>query len=171
MGIVQGLAEAMSPWQSVFSDSLAISTTVTTAHIVSLVLAGGLAIAADRSTLRALRRPLEQRALPLTELGSTHRPVVIMLAVLLSSGVLLFAADVETFAVSILFWVKMGFIVVLLANGAALYRAERRLASDVVRGDPTVSARLWKRLGRHARASLGLWLLIAVLGTVLMNVG
>jgi hypothetical protein len=30
---------------------------------------------------------------------------------------------------------------------------------------------LWRRLGRRARASLGLWLIVAVLGTVLTNVG
>ena len=171
MGIVQGLAGAFSPWQSVFSDSLALSTTVTTVHIVSLLLSGGLAIAADRATLRALRRPVAERALPLAELGSVHRPVLITLTVLMVSGVLLFAADVETFAVSGLFWAKMGFIAVLLANGAGLYRTEKRLAMEDVEEDPELSARLWRRLGRRARTSLALWLLVAVLGTVLTNVG
>ena len=171
MGIVESLAAVFSPWQSLYSDSLALSTTVTTVHIVSLLLSGGLAIAADRATLRALRRPVEERALPLAELGSVHRPVVITLTVLMVSGLLLFAADVETFAVSWLFWVKMGLIVLLLANGAALYRTERRLGADLEDEDPDVPARLWSRLGRSARASLGLWLLVAVLGTVLTNVG
>jgi hypothetical protein len=171
MGIVEGLAGIMSPWQSIYSDSLALSTTVTTVHIVSLLLSGGLAIAADRATLRALHKPVEERVLPLAELGSVHRPVLITLTVLMVSGVLLFAADVETFAVSGIFWVKMGLIAVLLANGAGLYRTEKRLESDAVEEDPELSEKLWSRLGRRARASLGLWLLVAVLGTVLTNVG
>jgi hypothetical protein len=171
MGIVEGLAGVMSPWQSIYSDSLALSTTVTTVHIVSLLVSGGLAIAADRATLRALHRPVAERALPLAELGSVHRPVVITLAVLMASGILLFAADVETFAVSTLFWVKMGLIAALLANGAGLYRTEKRMAKPEVEEDPELSAKLWRRLGRRARTSLGLWLLVAVLGTVLTNVG
>jgi len=171
MGIVEGLAGATSSWQSIYSDSLALSTTVTTIHIVSLLLSGGLAIAADRATLRALRRPVAERVRPLAELRTVHRPVLITLAVLMASGVLLFAADVETFAVSTLFWVKMGLIAVLLANGAGLYRTEKRLVRDDVDEDPELSARLWRRLGRRARTSLGLWLLVAVLGTVLTNVG
>lgn len=174
MSMIQTLAGVTAPWQTLYSDSLAVSTTVTTVHIVSLVLGGGLAIAADRSTLRTLRRPEADRALPLAELGAVHRPVVLTLAVLLFSGLLLAAADVETFAGSRLFWAKMALVAALLVNGAALYRTEKRLARvlpAVSEEDEALKTRLWRRLGRRARASLGLWLLVAVLGTVLTNVG
>jgi hypothetical protein len=169
MTLVQELARAMGRWQSLYSDSTLVSATVTTAHIVTLLVAGGLAISADRAALRALRQPAAERWFHLRELGAVHRPVLVALTLLFVSGILLAAADVETFAGSVLFWLKMGLVALLLANGVLLQRAESKLvAASTADVEPT-DERLWRRLASHARASMTLWLLIAVAGTVLTN--
>ena len=165
MVIVRELARMFGPWESLYANSTIVSSSVTTLHIVTLVLSGGLAIAADRMTLRALRDPVSDRAHHLRELRAVHRPVVAALLLLLVSGALLAAADVETFAASALFWVKMGVVVLLLVNGALLVRAERRLE----RGLAANAERGWRSLGLYARVSLSLWIVITVLGVVLTN--
>lgn len=175
MPFVQQMAAIVAPWQSLYSDHIIVSTTVTTVHIITLLLAGGLAISADRAVLRALRRPVAERQFQLEELGAVHRPVLIALTFLVLSGILLAAADVETFATSAVFWLKMGLVSLLLANGLQLRRVESRL--EVVRGtraedeetEPDTEGRLWRRLGAHARASMTLWLIVAIAGTVLTN--
>ncbi len=169
MQLVHELARWLSPWQTLYSDSTAVSATVTTLHIVALLLSGGLAIAADRTTLRTLRLPAGDRAHPLQELRAVHRPVLLALSVLVASGVLLAAADVNTFATSALFWIKLGLVGLLLINGAGLFRTESRLLAARAAGvEP--AEKLWRRLGRRARLSLVLWLVTAVAGTVLTNV-
>jgi hypothetical protein len=165
--IVQGLAHTFAPWQSLYSGSRLVATSVTTLHIVAMLVGGGLAIAADRSTLRALPKAEGQGHL-LRELNAVHRPVVAWLAVLFVTGVMLAAADVETFAASPIFWVKLALIALLFLNGALLYRTESRLSQAW----PDQSGgldRLWRRLGRSARLSLSLWVLITILGVVLTN--
>lgn len=167
-GTTEALAGALAPWQSLYAESTFVSVSVTTAHIVALLLAGGLAIAADRASLRALRQPAAERAFLLKELGAVHRPVLIALSVLFVSGLLLAAADVEIFAGSTLFWIKMGLVALLLANGALLRRTEARLTAPES-PDEESEERLWTRLARRARTSAVLWVLIAVAGTVLTN--
>lgn len=164
MAALGSLAGALSPWSDLYSSSTAVSTTVTTVHIVSLLLSGGLAIAADRSVLRLLARPESDRAAALPELRDVHRPVLAALSVLILSGILMAAADVETFVGSPLFWCKMGLVALLLANGAAMVLTERRLA--IASG--AIEDR-WRWLGWHARTSLALWVCLAVVGTVLTN--
>ena len=55
--------------------------------------------------------------------------VIAGLAMLFATGLLLFAADVDTFLPSRMFWIKMGLVALLLANGAmmrvAQHQAER----------------------------------------------
>lgn len=97
---------------------------------------------------------------------SIHRPVLISLVLLFLSGVLLFAADVETFATSWIFWTKMGLIALLLANGAVLERTESRLRT---RSEDGAQARRWRRLRWASVLSITLWLLTAVAGEVLVN--
>lgn len=162
MGIVETLTSAFAPWHKAYADSNVISTAVTATHIVALLVGGGLAIGADRTTLRALKRQTPDWQNHLAELHAVHRPVVVMLAVLFISGVAMAAADVETFATSPLFWLKLALVTLLLLNGFVLYRTEGRLQR-------TLSAPLLDRLKLTTYLSLLLWVLTTIAGTVLTN--
>ena len=166
---VQEIAGAFSPWNTLYSGSKAIATGVTSLHILALLFGGGLALAADRTTLRALKRPEAERLTQLRELRAVHRPVVFALTLLFVSGLAMAAADVETFATSWYFWVKMGLVTLLMANGYYLLTVERRL--DAVAGTDTapgtVAPGLWRHLRRASLASLTLWTLTALAGAVL----
>lgn len=166
MTFVETLAGWCAGWQSLYADSTLLSTTVTAVHLLALLIGGGLAIAADRMTLRALARPVGERAWLVEELRSVHRPVMVALALLFVSGAALAAADVEVFLVSPIFWIKLGLVGLLLVNGVVLYRTEGRLRGGAA-ADP---APLWGRLATTARVSLSLWVATAVLGTVLTAV-
>lgn len=168
MTIVQTLSDALAPWQNLFSDSTLVSASVTTAHVVTLLFAGGLAIAADRSSLRAVKQSAEQRSFMLGELGAVHRPVLIAIVALFISGLLLAAADVETFATSWIFWLKMGLVVLLLVNGVLLLRTESKLGAGLAEDDESDPG-LWRQLACRSRTSLALWALITIAGTVLTN--
>ena len=168
MSIVATLAHALEPWKSLFSDSKAVASIVTGVHLVGLLFGGGLAVAADRSTLRALRRAPADRAMALTELHAVHRPVLIALVMLFASGVALATADIENFLSSPYFYLKLTVVALLLANGAVLERTERSLRRGAV-GDGA-EIRLWRRLRTTSRLSLFLWTCTVVAGTVLANV-
>jgi hypothetical protein len=168
MTIVHTLAHAMAPWQSLYSDSKAVASVVTGVHLVAMLFGGGFAVAADRSTLRALRREPSQRVHALTEMHAVHRPVLIALALLFVSGVALAAADVETFATSPIFLLKLAIVTLLLINGAVLERTERMLRLET--GAPGREPRLWQRLRMTAYLSLFFWTCAVVTGTVLVNV-
>ena len=49
------LIELLKPWNDFYGHSKTTETLVVFLHIGGLLLAGGLAISADRATLRALR--------------------------------------------------------------------------------------------------------------------
>jgi hypothetical protein len=164
--VIRELAHVLEPWKTLYADSKAVSTAVTASHILSLLVGGGLAIAADRSTLRALRRSDAVRTHQVGELRAVHRPVLIALAVLFVTGGLLAAADVETYAASRIFLAKMGLVTLLLTNGIVLYRTERRLTGALAAGTVPPD-RLWPRLQWTSRASLALWLLTAATGAML----
>ncbi|HEY0779254.1 MAG TPA: hypothetical protein VGD56_14905 [Gemmatirosa sp.] len=173
--LVEALARALGPWQSRYSDSKLLSTSVVAVHTVALLFGGGLAIAADRTTLRVLRARgrasdavAEDRRL-LGELGAVHRPVLTALAVLVVSGVLLAAADVKTYALSWVFWLKLALFVLLLVNGAVLERAESGLRGPVALGSPGALAR-WRRLRAATWTSLALWTATTVVGVALTSV-
>lgn len=156
-------AEAIAkPWADLYNGSTPLQVTITYAHLGAMLVAGGFAVAADRSALRLRSAPPVVRLHHLEELTSLHAPVLIGLGVSAVSGVLLFAADVPTYGPSVVFWVKMGLILLLLANGARIVAAERRLRA----GDPSDDA-LWHPLRSSAVASITLWLLIALAGAIL----
>jgi hypothetical protein len=157
------LAALIAQWVALYSGHAALRTVVIFAHVGALVGAGGCAIAADRATLLASRRDEAERRLQVEALAGTHQVVIAGLALILASGLLMFAADVETFLSSRVFWIKMGLIVLLLANGGALTAAERR----ATRGDQDA----WDWLRLTAFASLALWLSITFAGVALTNVG
>jgi hypothetical protein len=157
------LAALIAQWVSLYSGHAALRTVVVFAHIGALVGAGGCAIAADRATLLASRRDEAERRIQVEALAGTHQVVIAGLVLILVSGLLLFAADVDTFLYSRVFWIKMGLVVLLLVNGGALTAAERR----ATRGDEGA----WDWLRLTAKASLALWLSITFAGVALTNVG
>jgi hypothetical protein len=141
-----------------------MQTVVTFLHVGGLLLAGGLAIAADRSTLRALRIAAHERPHYLRELDAVHRWVITGLVVVVLSGLALLASDIENFFGSGIFWVKMVLVVALLVNGLTMTRAETALKRDAGENAPA-----WRALHRVAVTSLGLWFMIAALGVALVN--
>jgi hypothetical protein len=166
-GIIHALAQLLGPWQSVYSNSKAVSSAVTFVHLAGLLFGGGFAVAADRATLRAARAAPEQRLAALGELDAVHRPVLVGLGILFGSGILQVTADIETFAKSPVYWTKMGLVVFLLANGYVLKRTETLLR---VRNGGEAHDPLWARLRMTAIASVMLWTSIVLAGTVLNSV-
>ena len=132
--IIQQLAHLFEPWHRLYGDSKVIPALTEAAHILSLLFGGGLAIAADRATLRARRAGAAVRANQLAELHDVHRPVLIALCGSFVTGVALAGADVEVFAASPAFWVKLGLVALLLANGGLLAQDGNEPARDVARG-------------------------------------
>ena len=156
----------LEPWSHLYSDSKVLPTIVVFGHIAALVFAGGLAVTMDRATLRAARCSAELRTRQLEDLATAHRFVISGLVLSVVTGVLLFTADVETYFTSRIFWTKATMIVLLLANGYAMTRAEHRIRSSPQAADST-----WRRLRWTARVSLVLWFAIAFAGVALANAG
>ena len=157
------LTQLLESWESVYSNHAALRTGVEFAHIAGLLAGGGCAITADLATITAARDTTATRLTQLHLLRRTHGLVVAGLASLSISGVLLFAADVDTFLYSRAFWLKMGLLVLLLLNGALLLKGERQARH----GD----AHAWRRLHYTAVASLTLWFLTTLVGAALPNLG
>jgi hypothetical protein len=122
------LVNLLKPWADFYGDSKAAETIITFLHIGGLLLAGGLAIAADRGTIRALRHEAAERGGHLAELNAVHRWVVPGLGVVLLSGVALLTADIEAFWGSWIYWVKMGDL--LGEDGARRRAADQRLSHE-----------------------------------------
>ena len=158
------LARIFEPWAQAYASSKLLATVVTFGHVASLLMAGGLAVATDRATLRALRLAAAERGRHLDELAGIHRMVLGGIALSLVTGVLLFASDVETFVGSWVFWLKMGLIAMLLSNGFAMARTERDLRADAAETSPA-----WTRLRRAALLSMVLWYTITLAGVMLVN--
>ncbi len=161
------LVRLAKPWADAYSDSKLLETIVTFVHVGALVAGGGVAIATDRSTLRALRADAHARGHHLDELSVVHRWVITGLVLAALSGVLLFAADVKTFWGSWIFWGKMALIVALLVNGLVMTRAEGTLQRL---DDAALDAGPWGQLRATAITSLVLWLVITLAGVALVNV-
>ena len=157
------LARLAEPWNSLYSDSKAVASAVMFFHLVPLLIAGGAALTADRATLRAWRASGDDRTRQLGELARTHAIVLVGLALSFVSGVLLFLSDVDEFLGSPVFWLKLGLVGLLLANGFVMTRTERALANG---GD---QGALWGRLRTIAVLSLVLWIATTLVGVVLTN--
>ncbi len=164
MIVPESIVNALQPWADFYSHSKLAETIVTFLHVGGLLAGGGLGIAADRTTLRALRRPVAERPHHLHELATVHRWVIGGLTVIILSGLLLLAADIKTFFDSWIFWLKMGLVVLLLINGLMMTRAETGLA-----GDSGETSKWWGSLRRTAYWSLFLWFAITFVGFALVN--
>jgi hypothetical protein len=163
MPIVETLTELAAPFAHLYNNSKVLSIGTTYLHLASMLGAGGLAIAADRVSLRLPAGDTATIARHITDQASLHRLIVGGLAISVITGVMLFASDVETFAVSLLYWIKIGGVVLLLGNGLLLQRAERRLITD------PADVKALGALKGSAWASLFLWFAVALLGTVLVT--
>jgi hypothetical protein len=138
-------------------------------HLSALLFGGGLAVAADRMTLRSLRGGLTARMQQLEEIHAVHRPVLISLAFLFTSGALLAAADLKTFAASPFFVVKLSCVALLTLNGVALTLSEGRLRRESAAGSAAPDGRGWSTLRATAWLSIALWTMTLCAGVVLAN--
>lgn len=145
-------------WSALYGDSASLRTVVGFIHVTGLLIGGGTAIAEDRTILSRS----EIDALPSAGHAAGRAPhsvVLFGLSMMFGSGVLLFAADSGTYLHSVPFWTKMTLVLLLLANGAVLARAEHDLTAGA-----------WIRRQRIAAVSLTLWLSTTFAGMVLPNV-
>lgn len=149
------------PWAVFYGDSPPLQAAVLFAHLGGMLVGGGFALAADRATLRASRAEAAGRDRHLSELLATHRPVLVALAVTAASGLLMLAADLETYLGSPAFWTKMGLVVLLLGNGYAVQRTGKLLSRD--------PGAAWNRLRAASVASFVLWLAVVLAGTWLTS--
>lgn len=170
VGQIDAFAE---PWRRLYGHSTFVSTLVLFGHIAGLLAGGGLALAADRATLRVNVADEGARRRHLDDLVRLRWPVGLALGVAVASGVLLFLADVEAFATSRIFWVKMGVIAMLLANVAVIMCVESALRAASADGARESahgrSARLWQTRRATAVVSVVLWFALVLAGTALAS--
>lgn len=153
--------EAVDTWASMYSNSAALRSAIAFAHTGGLLFGGGPAIASDLAVLRALWRGSEATALELERLNRVHRLIIGSLGIVVTSGVLLTLADFDAFIRTPAFWIKMVLVIALFLNGAVMVsRSARASAGD---------SRSLRRLRTVALASIALWCLTTLMGTVLPN--
>jgi len=163
MVLVRDLIGFTAPWRSLFSSSAPVEMAVVGTHVLSMLVAGGLAIAHDRGTLRAGRWSPAIRDHHVAELHAVHRTIVVALAVTMLSGVALFAADVKTYLASVPFWIKMALIAMLLGNALVMTASEGALRVD----SGSAAAAAWTRIRASSIVSALLWGTIVVVSIVL----
>jgi hypothetical protein len=163
MMMIAALRDLATTWGSSYANHAALRTIIAFGHVGGLVAAGGASMVADREILSASRRRGQGGSAALRTINKTHRAVLAGLAVVIASGALLFAADLDAYLVSRLFWIKMALVVALMINGAILMRAERRVSNNLCDS--------WGTLQWTAIASLSLWFLTTLIGTALPNIG
>src|SRR3954471_12297538 len=120
----------LESWTELYSNSAVVRSLVLYAHLGGMLVGGGCAIASDRLTLLSPHNDARQ----LQIIGGLHRLVVAAIASVALSGLLMLAADLETFLVSKVFWTKMFFVVMLLINGLRLVKAEQAVRAGAPAG-------------------------------------
>src|SRR5215831_5527969 len=93
-----------TPWSTFYADSAMTRTFVTFAHIGGLIVGAGRAVLTDGMMLSAWRRGVDAKNVALVVLAESHRTVLAGLGVVVVSGILLFAANLDTYLVSRFFW-------------------------------------------------------------------
>ena len=106
----------VEPWRRLYAQSPLLSTLILFGHLGGLLAAGGLAVAAERVTLRLDPTDDLERRRHLADLERLRAPIWSAFGVALVSGALLFFADVEAFATSPIFWTKMSLVGLLIAT-------------------------------------------------------
>jgi hypothetical protein len=161
--LIRELAAFTAPWRSLFNHSAPVEMSVVGVHVLAMLVAGGLAIAHDRGTLRAGDWTPAIQAHHIAELYAVHRTVVFALAICMLSGFALFAADVTTYVVSVPFWIKMALIAALLGNALLMTATEGTLRVDSGGG----AALAWTRIRASSIVSAALWGAIVLVSIVL----
>jgi len=151
------VSQLIARWAHLYGHT-PVSATVTYLHLVGILVGGGVAVAADRVSLR-LSPATPDWFQELARLASVHRWVEAGLALIFASGLLMMFAELDSFATSVVFWTKMGLVALLLGNGYIRMRAETALRQGLAAG--------WGRFRRTSVASLVLWLAILLAGTLL----
>ncbi len=151
------VSQLLARWAHLYGHT-PVSASLTYLHLVGILVGGGVAVAADRASLR-LSPATPDWSQELARLASVHRWVVAGLAIIFASGLLMMFAELDSFATSVVFWTKMGLIALLLGNGYIRMRAETALRQGLAAG--------WGRFRRTSVASLVLWLVILLAGTLL----
>lgn len=175
--MLESLVALFQPWADRYADSPVLSTTIIAVHVLAMFIGGGMAVGADRAILRAAPGTAEAVRAVVADLATMHGVVIAALAVTFASGTLLFTSDLPTFAVSVVYWVKMGAIALLLLNGLRMRAAERAVLSPLenmpihtTEMPVAFPQREWRAVRTSAAASLALWLSIVVLGVILTNI-
>jgi uncharacterized membrane-anchored protein len=164
MAIVETLVAALKPWADFYGHNKGIQAGVEFLHVGALLVGGGFALASDRAALRAMNADLEQKKHVLRDFRSIHTPVIIALSVSIASGLVMLASDIGTFLVSPVYWTKMTLVILLLANGYLVKRADEKLNAD-----PSPGNAAWKHFKFSSIASITLWLSITLAGVILLN--
>lgn len=164
MPSLEALVEFAQPWAKFYAKSHVAQSALLFAHLGGMLWGGGLALAADRSVWKLRNASVDDRTRLLAEIGRVHVPCVVGIAIAALSGVLLFAADLETFATSPWYWGKMAAFALLLINGRWLQVQEQRLQAA-----PSAIAQRWSLLTVASRASMTLWFAVALGGVLLKN--
>jgi uncharacterized membrane protein len=160
----EALVKLFEPWNKFYSDSKLTETIVQFLHTSGVVVGGGIAIAADRSTFRARAWGDPERRHHVAELARLHGTVVTALIITIVSGVAMLASDFETFWGSWIYWTKMALVALLLINGSRMLSVEKGLAADSSGTSPH-----WGRLRSNAITSITLWLATTLAGLALLN--
>src|SRR5512147_2204350 len=114
MFVLNLIETASAPWGKLYNDSTTLQTTMTFLHFGALLFAGGFAVASDRWVLRAARARHQNQDVVLTELAQIHTPVIAGIGLLVVTGLAMALADAHTLLTSPVFWIKMGFFLLLL---------------------------------------------------------
>jgi uncharacterized membrane protein len=145
-------------WSAYYSDHQMVSLLIRYLHLAALMVGGGTALAIDRVVLGTARtRTDDRRRAAFVAMTGSHRVVVPALVIVTTSGILMAAADWDTFVSSRLFWIKMTTVGLLVLNGIVLVAAERAYAKDT-------DVSMWRRVVLASGASCLLWLLILWIG-------
>lgn len=155
--MVLDLSRLLAYWSHTYGY-VPVRTAVTYVHLVGVLVGGGVAVAADRTSLR-LSPATPDWASQLDRLTRVHRWVLTGLALVFSSGVLMALADLKGVVNSTVFWTKMGLVAVLLGNGYLRMRAETGLRRGAIGS--------WPLFRGSSILSLVLWFMVLLAGTLL----
>jgi hypothetical protein len=150
----------VNAWSGYYGNHQLVSVMVRFVHLSAIALGGGAALLTDYRVLRTRNAGVRERKLLLEFLDKIHGYVIPWLAVVAATGALMTAADIPTFLVSKVYWTKISLVVLLLANGIALLRAERHMLKTGIDAG-------FQRLVVVSTISIVLWQMILFAGTFL----